>query len=49
MRGIKQIRGIIPEVSVLNIRENQEEKEYRNLSPYASHSRDSSARDRGQQ
>ena len=49
MRGIKQIRGIIPEVSVLNIRENQEEKEYHNLSPFASHSRDSRGRERAEQ
>lgn len=39
----------IPEVSILNIRENQEEKEYRNLSPFASHSRDSKGRARPEQ
>lgn len=30
----------------MNIRENSEEKEYRNLSPYASHSRESKGRER---
>ena len=33
----------------MNIRENQEEKEYRNLSPFASHSRDSRGRERAEQ